>query len=172
MIRRPARRPLVAAAALVAALSLSSCATFDNATVASVGDHELSQDDLQEMLESELGSSLLQSSVVDGRADGDAVRSIVSAWIALNALQDAGLITDADLTAVEPQLVSQFGSMFSTAPASIQLLAKQNLAASTAIQAGLIDQQQAIDSVSGVDIRVDPVYGAWDDEAFAVVALG
>lgn len=172
MTRRPARRPLVVAAALVAALSLSSCATFDTTTVASVGDHELSRDDLQQILESDLGAALLGSSVIDGRADGDSVRAVVSAWIALNALQDAGLITDEDLTAVEPQLVGQFGSMFVDAPPVIQQLAKQNLAASAAIQSGLIDQQQAIGSVSGVDISVDPLFGVWDDEAFSVVALG
>ena len=163
---------MLAAGALVVALGLSSCATFENQRVASVNDHDLTQDDLQVMLDSELGQTLLNSAPIDGQMVGSSVRSIVSAWIALQSFSDAGLLTAEQLEAARTTATTQYGDVFSNAPALMQELATLNVAAGTAIQNQEIDQQQALDAVRDADVSVDSFYGAWDDESLSVVEMG
>lgn len=172
MIRRSARRSL-AAGALLVALGLSSCATFDNQRVASVDDAELDQDDLRTILESEIGQQILQSTPIDGLATGDAARGAVTVWVLVTAATGAGLITDDQrASALEELSVSEVAAQFDAAPPIVQDLALLLTAAQTNINNGLVSLDDLLGAARDADISVDSFYGAWDDEAGAVVALG
>lgn len=171
-VRRASRRSLVAAGALVTVLGLTSCATFENQRVASVNDHELTQDELRIMLDSELGQTLLQTAPIEGQVVGSSVRSIVSAWIALQAFSDADLLSAEQLEGARQAAIVEYGDQFTNAPAIMQELATLNAAAGAAIGNGDILQEDALSAVRDADVSVDSFYGAWDDESLSVVEMG
>ncbi len=90
-------RPRTALIAL-AAVALSGCATFDNTdVVASVGDAELSQSELERRAQAIDEFQLLQqqggaSSINDNRVTGDLARFAISSWIGLQLAEEADIV--------------------------------------------------------------------------------
>lgn len=169
------RRPLVAVAALATAVALSSCATFTEEDLAArVGDAELEEDELAAILESDLGQQLSQSAPVGGLADGDIVREFLSAWIAIEALDQAGVADDADARATaEADLAEQLGTtLFLDAPAALRDLLVTRTVISEAVTAGEIDPVTLQPIVVEADVYVDPRYGWWDVETGTVAPFG
>lgn len=157
----------------VFAFALSSCATFtENSTAASVNGTELSTDDLGTMLDSALGQAILQVTPTDGFIDGNSARGLLGAWIALNALGQAGIGTEADREGVEADLVEQFGADWDAAPAAMKELASANLAVGRLLQSGARSTEELQAIIAAAEVRVDSRYGRWNSEQSAVVALG
>lgn len=170
------RRSVLAAGALAAALTLSatlsSCSTFTaNNDVASMDGHELSQDDLQLMLESELGQSLLNNAPVDGVIDAGSARGLINAWIQLTAFNEAGIGTEVDTAEIEANLANTQES-WNAAPQVMRDLAVKNIAIGTLLEQDSIDQNQIREVLLAADITVDSRYGRWDDDSLSVVAFG
>lgn len=165
------RRSVFATGALVAALALSSCSTFSaNDDAASIDGHHLTQDDLQLMLESDLGQSLLNNQPVDGVIDAGSARGLINAWLQLTAFTDAGLGADVDTTDIEKNLQESTPS-WDAAPQVMRDLAIKNIAIGTLLQNGDIDRTSAEKILTDADIAVDSRYGRWDGEVFSVVAF-
>ncbi len=157
-------------------LGLSSCATFENQNVATVDGHELSRDDLESILNSELTPVVFNGTepVVDGLVGGDTARGIVSVWITLAALRSAGLIADDQIDEVAAGLASdqRFSTSWADAPAVMQELVVWYTITGNALTSGELDREAAIAAIQHTDITVDSFYGAWDDDQLAVVAFG
>lgn len=95
------RRLALPLAALVAAVSFSSCSSVDRADVAAVvNGHELTNDQL--------------STLVDGSTDGDTIREVLRKWIEIVAVTGdaSGITTAADLdtrkAAAQTDLLAEF----------------------------------------------------------------
>jgi len=174
VIRRPAFSIwAIAACAIVAVSTLTSCSTLNsNDTAASVNGAELSQDDLQAMLTSDLGQSLLGAEVVDGGIDGASARSLIEAWIALTALQQAGLTDGVDTAAIETGLAAQFDTAWNDAPQVMKDLAILNVAVGQLIQDGTIEQTAGKTAISEAAVFVDSRYGTWDPVTGAIAVFG
>lgn len=167
------RRSLLAATALVAALTLSSCATFtSHQNVASVNGAELTRDEFSSMLESELGQTLLNTAPVDGFIDGTSARSLLGAWISINAITQAGIGAEVDEAQVEQALTEEFGPSWTTAPPVVQDLAVRNAIIGQLLADGAVTSEDLQAVVSDANATVDSRYGWWDRETFTVQPLG
>gem|GEM_PF-2007766 len=170
-----ARRLAAVACALAGAATLSSCATFEGDDVAaSSGDHELSQDELRSMLESDFLDLVLDVRVPgrEGEVIGSGVRELLGAWIVIGPIEDAGLIDGPALDEARAQVTERFGPDFDTAPAPLQDLLVKNSAINLRIGDGSLTQDEALGVLAAADVHVDPRYGRWDRELRAVVPLG
>jgi hypothetical protein len=169
------RRSVLALAAVVATLSMSSCATLEsNDDAASVGSHQLTQDDLQVMLESELGQSLIAATPADGVIDANVVRGLIGAWIRSTALKDAGVGDGFDSSAIEESLATSQPS-WPTAPQIMRDLAIDVFSVQELLRQGELDEQLVVSTMTAADIDVDSRYGYWNPaagDAGAVVAFG
>jgi hypothetical protein len=167
------RRSLLAATALAAALTLSSCATFSSQqNAASVNGAELTRDEFSSMLGSELGQTLLNDAPVNGFIAGNSARSLLGAWISINAIRQAGVGADTDTAEVEQALSEQYGSSWTTAPPVMQELAVDNAIIGQLLADGTITSEDLQAVVSDADATVDSRYGWWDRETFTVTPLG
>lgn len=167
------RRPLLAATALVAALALSSCATFtSHQNVASVNGAELTRDEFSTMLESQLGQTLLSSAPVNGAIDGTSARTLLEAWISINAITQSGIGADVDTAEVETVLTQQYGAAWTDAPPVMQDLAVHNAIISQLLADGAVTSEDLQAVVSDANATVDSRYGWWDRETFTVQPLG
>jgi hypothetical protein len=170
------RRSVLVSGALAIALTLSSvlssCSTFTaNDNAASVDGHELSQNDLQLMLESDLGQSLLNDAPINGVIGAGSARGLINAWIQLTAFTEAGIGTDVDTAEIEANLANTQDS-WTAAPQVMRDLAVKNIAIGTLRSQGGIDQNQVRTVLLAADVAVDSRYGRWDDETLSVVAFG
>jgi hypothetical protein len=151
--------------ALVAVLGLTSCSTLSsNDDVASVGSHELTRDDLQSLLDSDLSAEVLRSQVVDGEASGDSARTVISAWLLLTAAEDAGAISRSDTADIETTLQSAYENWDAGPQVMKDLLIADQLLGAKA-QDGTLGQDALIDIMAAADIEVDARYGYWDPAA-------
>lgn len=167
------RRTAVAALALVAAFGMASCSTFDNQQVAAVADHELSQDDLTAILTSPLTPQVFNGiAPIDGSMAGADVRGIVSVWITLAALEEGGLITDAQLEPVRTALADGLQADYTDAPAAVQDFFAVYSYTGSALDTGELDRDAAIAMIKAADVSVDSYYGVWDAEALSIDAMG
>jgi hypothetical protein len=159
--------------ALVAVLGLASCSTVSaNDDAASVNGHDLSQDDLHDMLESDLATLLLQAAPTDGVANGNSVRALLSAWVVSTALIDTGVGADADRAQVAADLAAdpQLGEGFTAAPEALRELLVDSRILGGADPA-LTTEEQILSVTAAADIDVDSRYGYWDDTTGYVVAF-
>jgi hypothetical protein len=167
------RRPLIAATALVAALALSSCATFtSHQNVAAVNGAELSRDEFSTMIDSQLGQTLLNDAPVDGAIKGDSARNLLGAWIVINAIEQADIGGDIDRAEVETALAQEFGPVWAEAPPSMQDLAIQNAIIGQLLSEGTLTSEELQAVVVDADVTVDSRYGWWDRDSFTVKPLG
>ncbi|MGD9996689.1 MAG: hypothetical protein AB7L17_18645 [Ilumatobacteraceae bacterium] len=167
------RRSALALGALVAVVGLTSCSTLSsNDDVASVNGHHLSQDDVQRMLESELGGQLLGGAPVDGVAAGQSVRALLSAWVVATALTDTGVGADVDRAQIEADLAAdpQLGDPFGAAPQQLRDLLIDSQVLRNA-DPTLTTEDQILKVTSDADIDIDPRYGYWDGTTGYVVAF-
>jgi hypothetical protein len=169
------RISLTVATALLVAAGSVGCTTFENQRVAAVGDRALSQDDLAAILESELMPVVFEAPApIGGTVDGDTARSIVSIWITLAALFDAGLIDDAQVQEVTTGISTdpQFATAWGESPAVMQDLIAWYTVVGNALASGELEREAAIAAIQGAAVTVDSFYGVWDSEQLAIVALG
>jgi hypothetical protein len=172
------RRIVLAAAALVAALGLASCADgssnelTSNKIAASVEGVELSQDDLAAILSSDLGTELLQASPIDGFIDATSARGLISAWVGINSMIAAGVGADLDRAEIESSLAQQFAEVWDSAPAPMRDLAIANVVVGEAVQTGAVTTEELQAIVSAADVTVDSRYGWWSGEQFSVLPFG
>ena len=172
MIRRSVLAAGALAVALTVSVTLSSCSTFTaNNDVASVGGRELSQEDLQLMLDSGLGQELLENAPVDGVIDAGSARAIINAWIQLTAFTEAGIGTDVDTSEIEANMADSLDS-WNEAPPVMRELAVKTIAIRTLKEQGGLDDNQIRTVLLDADIAVDSRYGRWDDSALSVVSFG
>lgn len=185
MIRRPARRLALATCAVLAAVGLSSCSTFsDNDAVARVEDVELTADDLQTIYGAALDYDAEQQTAALAPGDttvitaaesvpGEQMRQFISQWIQYQAaaqlLEDEGLaVTDADLATARDQALAGI----ETDPPQVLI---DYVVWQFAVEAKFgtrTSDTQLTDYASGLDIHVDPYYGAWNPDSGTVEALG
>jgi hypothetical protein len=162
------RRAVIALAAVV---GLTSCSTLSsNDDVASVNGKHLSQDDLREMLESDLGQALLQDGPVDGVISGETTRGLITVWLQTSIIRESGAVTDEARTAAESRLSTSQAS-WDIAPQEMRDVAVEYIAAQTLAQTGSIDSQELTDLIQSADIDIDSRYGWWDRETLAVLAF-
>jgi hypothetical protein len=172
VIRRRTSALALAALLPLASLTAASCATFDTQRVASVNDHELDGDDLQEIVESQLGQLIVQSAPIDGEIDGSSVRAALTLWIVLTAIDDAGLITAEMKTEANRIIHYNLSAPPPPAPQLVKDIALLLTSAQSGIQAGVLTQDAVAQAAADADISVDSVYGTWDDEVTSVVPMG
>ena len=166
------RRPTALATSVAALLSfglLSSCSSFDDSfAIASVGDHELSDEEFEAIARN---PAVLPATADATTVPGDTARSIIGAWVNVYVLEDAGAlegVTDEQARAYldsSPQLAG-----WDTGDEAVQFildLAKLSLL----IENGAIDPAEANDFRAAADVHVASRYGAWDP-ARGVLPLG
>lgn len=168
------RSSLVVATALLVAVGTVGCAAFETNRVAAVNDLELSQDDLASILESELMPVVFEAPApIGGTVDGNTARGIVSIWVTLAALADAGLIDDAQVEEVKSNLSTdpQFATAWGESTAVMQDLIAWYSVVGNSLSTGELEREAAIAAIQGASVTVASFYGAWDSEQLAVVAL-
>ena len=140
MTRRTPSRILTALGAVVATMTLASCATFSS-DAATVGDASLSNDEFEAVLAGVESSPGFESFVVSqGVVDADFVRSLLTRWITTQAL-DAELdrqgrpVSDEDRSRAEAELASVNAGLWETADPVLQELFVDSLAAYQAFEA-------------------------------------
>lgn len=157
------RRLSTAAVALAAVATLSACAAVpDRNAVAAVGDATLTQDDLDEILASDLAGQLLQLPPDADRYPMSAARDIIGTWITVTGAATLDLPEASDDAVIE-----QFGEGWSTAPEPLQELLRGITSISLSPD---LDQAALIDSLA--DATVASRFGRWTPEQFTVVPLG
>jgi len=166
------RRLLIAPLALLAVGS-AGCSTFSrNDTVASIGDAELTRDDFEDMVDSDLGRQLVNELENDDRVAGDAARQVITAWIVSTGVADVSPIDPAELEAAGSQAEQSFGAAWTDAPEPLRELVRLNSAIGTLNQSGVIDTEAVRTSIIAADVYVDPRYGRWDVASLSVEPLG
>jgi hypothetical protein len=167
------RRPVLALGALLAALSLSSCATLSsNNDAASVGDATLSRDDFQAYLRDYLTVS--SPGAPTDQIGGDDARGLLSSWVGdqliMQYLDSVGVpITDADRQTASDDLDESLGD-----PQSISQTTHDLVVASGAARAVFSNTQDAGalgPFAQDIDVDVDSRYGYWDIESGSIVAF-
>jgi hypothetical protein len=169
------RRTVIAAAALVASLGLGSCADTSSSpdrVVASVAGVELSQADLADIVDSDLGKELLQDGPVDGFIAGNSARGLISAWVGINSMIQAGVGAELDRADIETSLQEQFAAVWDSAPAAMKELAISNVVVGEMVRSGAMTSEDLQEIVSAADVTVDSRYGWWSSEQFSVQPLG
>ena len=171
------RRPLAVVIALVAALTLSSCAHSPTPTdaVARVGDAVLTRDDLDEMLNNRIIQETLQTGPVDGdTATMSQADNVITLWISLEALQaGGGTALDGDPTAdsVLSTLPGDYKTQFDGASDTTQTMISRFVA----LQGLLKDDQvraQLVTVIQAADVYVDSRYGYWEADRLSVIPFG
>lgn len=125
MTRRAALSRLALAAALIATATLASCSTTGTGRdAAKVGEHAISQDDFQQLLDDLTALTVVKPSLVTDSSGapldpptvtGDFARGRLAAWITTAAMTDdlaarGKPVTDAQRASVEQQLESTAGA--------------------------------------------------------------
>jgi hypothetical protein len=164
---------VITAGAMIAAITLSSCATFsDNANAARVGDVELSRDDLQHYVQDALQAR--DAANAPDELDGDAFRQVIASWVVDELIRqklaaDGDGVTDADRQLAESQLTE------SLAGVEVSDFLREFELASLATRAAF-DRAQSngalIDFAREQTVYIDPFYGYWDIETGLVQPLG
>jgi len=167
------RRLALIGCALVATATLASCSTFsDNDAVARVGDVELTQDELQEMIESPIGRDFLQVAPdQDGRIDAAAVRTLIGTWAAFTVIDQGGFISDDRRKEATDQISEAYGADWQSSPEEIRMVAVLNGVLRVMLQAGELEAAKLRSAVDTADIHIDSFYGSWDGVAVAVVPM-
>ena len=167
------RRLILAAAALVGAASLSSCATFStHGDVAKVGNTSLSQHDFEVMANSDLARQAAGATQGELMAAGDLNRNILSFWVQATSLTQAGAVTQAEMDAVRDTAAKTYSTTWASAPAQLQDVVLKQIAVSNAIKGGTLNRDQVLASISGADVQVDSRYGWWNPAKVTVTAFG
>lgn len=155
------RRSLATAVALLAALSLGGCATFDRQdTVAEINGTALSQSALDRWLQSKLAGEMMATEVTPGAANGGFARSMVTLWIQGQLLAKAA--PNADRAAAEKSMADQYGDAWKEAPADLQQLATDFTAAAAEAQSGGLNIEEFRASLAAATIYVNPRVGVWN----------
>jgi hypothetical protein len=173
------RKATLVAGALLAAVTLSSCATFtDNANAARVGDVELPRADLEQYVQ----EALAAQDSTDGADElqGDGFRQIIASWVVDEIIRqklaiDGESITPADIQTAETQLAEQLaGFEVPEFLRQFEITSMSTRAAYQRVQAELTgeESQTLIDYARTVSVYVDPYYGYWDIESGVVQPLG
>jgi parvulin-like peptidyl-prolyl isomerase len=136
------RRAVVVPRALLAAVTvtagLAGCSTFEQADAAArVGDHELTQDQLDDLL---VAATPGASSDEPTEVSADTARSLTQTWVVTRLLIDAvvadgGDVTDDDRDAARSQLEEQQGDAWANTQPAIQDLVVDQTAAVAVWQA-------------------------------------
>lgn len=169
----PQRQLAAAVACIAAALTLSSCATFENAdVVARSGGEELTETELRGMLESPLAEhpALLGAAPIDGFASGEGVRRVVNFWIGLTAISSAGLLDQAAMDGIREELATQLGAQWTETSPELQDLAVELNTVTIAQQDGSIQPGTVDAAVRAAEIYISPRYGRWDADMLRVEA--
>ncbi|MCU1361318.1 MAG: hypothetical protein JWN99_2607 [Ilumatobacteraceae bacterium] len=166
------RRSALAAGALVVALTLSSCSTFNaNNEAARVGSTTFQIDDFQTYMHDYLAAN--DPTADSSQIDGETARGLLSNWVGdqliIQFLSSKGIqITDADRTPIATQLDSRLQAAGVTISDSTHDLVVESGAARTVFQnsqvAGALGP-----FAKTVDVVVDSRYGYWDADTGAVV---
>jgi hypothetical protein len=141
------RRNLLAATVVVAATSLSACATFtDNTNAARVGETELAVDDLGAVI----GAA--------GAEDGSVVRAQLTKWIRVNLLESRTSLADSErLTAenLDSRLDSAFSDLIASNVPAAEPMYEQGPSASGVVCLGAIPVEsvevgvEVLDAIDG-----------------------
>jgi hypothetical protein len=168
-----ARLALGVFAGALSLASLASCATFDDAdNVAKVNGTALSEETFADMLDSKVAATLLGSGPIDGVMAGDGARSLIGAWIALNAIDDAGLVDQAGHADAVDQVSAQFGEDWNSAPDELRDIAVLNGVLNAMVQGGELTEADLPQALADADVTVSPRYGRWDRTVLRVEPLG
>lgn len=165
------RRSAVLAAAL-ALITLSSCATFNrNDVAATVDGVSITNKQLSEIVRSDLYATVLQTGIVNGVANGGAVRNLLDGWLKLQLLEESGAFKTVNRATVSAGLAQSNGASWTSAPAALRDLLVLNEAASQLRTSGALNTDVALQKLSTAQIYVDPRYGTWDPATASVVPL-
>lgn len=171
------RRTAAVALALVAALSLSACATFtDNTNAARVGDAELSRADLERYLADvlEARNSAADSAAVSEEFPGDVHRAVITGWIVDEMIrqflvEQGQQVTEADretaTRVVDEQSVGRESTVF------VRDYDINSAATRAAYQRVAPAEGALLAFAEEADVYVDPVYGYWDLERASVIPM-
>jgi hypothetical protein len=173
-VRRPrgARQYIVSGVIATCLLSASSCATFKQNDVAvRLNGHSLTTKHLSDMARSDLYATYLQSGIVDGLANGDAARNVLTAWLKLELLDQAGVFAGVDRSAVSATLEQANGASWAAAPVELRDLLILNEEARQLTTNGTLDPPTALARLATADVYVDARYGRWDPATISVVPL-
>lgn len=163
------RRFAVLAGALLAAVSFSSCSTFDrNDVAAAIGDETLTVDDLGVILQSPLAGAVGPIDV----ANADIARNVLEVWITNTVIINAGLLGEFDEEGLREALTAQLGESFTNSPKVAQDLLIVNNAVALAQRSGEIDDAEAILAFLDADVWVNARYGSWDAPTQSVLPFG
>jgi hypothetical protein len=166
------RRHSAVLAAALAVITLSSCATFNrNDVAARVDGVSLSNAQLSEIVRSDLYATVLQSGIVNGVANGDAMRNLLDGWLKLQLLEESGAFKTVNRATVGAGLAQSNGASWTSAPQSLRDLLVLNEAASQLRTSGALNTDVALQKLSTAQIYVDPRYGRWDPATASVVPL-
>lgn len=166
-----ARLLTVIAATLTLGLAASSCATFDQNRVAEVGPAKMSRSELDAMLNSKLSHTLLGIENVNGAVDGEAARTLITAWAQTQIVKQA-LDTPLDTAAAEQSTATQYGDDWQTAPQSLRDLVIEYATLNQQASTGALDRQKVSEAIQTTNVYVDARIGTWDHASGKVVAVG
>ncbi len=165
--------PLATLGVVVAAVTMSSCSTFDSTdVVARAGGAELTESELRDMLESPLAEhpALLGSPPVGGEVSGDGARRVINFWVGLTAITESGLLDQAAMDGVREELAAQLGDEWEQTSPELQDLAVELNTVTLAEQEGTIESGAVDEVVRAADVFVSSRYGRWDDDLLRVEA--
>jgi hypothetical protein len=163
--------PLLLVSTLV--VSLAACsATSSERIAAAVGGEELTQSDLDDMLQSSLAGQLLGVAIVDGQAPTSGARDVAATWATLQAVVEVTGFESHDAAATDAVLAERYGADWVAAPQSLKDLLILNEDIGTAANTGEIDGATAVADAREIDVTVDARLGTWDSENFAITPLG
>ena len=170
------RRLVAVVVALVAALTLSSCgSSVKGDAVASVGDAELTRDDLDTMLNNRVVQDILTGEIDGDTATVEQTDSVIRLWIWLEAAHAAG-VADLDDEATAKALLDQQGGDYTTAfdesTGATRELLTRFLTASSLVNAKTLTSEQLSGAAQAADVSVDSRYGFWDAERSNVFPFG
>jgi hypothetical protein len=170
VIRRIAAATVVVLAA--SSVGLSGCATFHNDEVASVNRHTLTNAQFDAMIHSKLWLKLSTKAPHGDVFDGDAARNLISVWIDVRAIDDAGLIDPASKQAASDAAAASLKDDWTTAPAELQQVVIMRQVVNSLTQgdpnAELTNRAAAV----AAKVRVSSRFGYWNVNALSVVPFG
>lgn len=162
----------VLAATLAMSSALSACATFNRAdAVATVNGKDLSRAELTEALKNRIVQEQITSETDEGRSTQQQAGTIISIFIVLNAVEQAGAV---DMTGASQQaaLEKRYPDVFKASTPEIQRLLVQYTAFAEETSKSTVERSKLLAAVQAADVHVDSRYGYWDPASASVRPFG
>jgi hypothetical protein len=159
----------LAAAALVGAASLSSCATFSNHGVAAKVDNTtLSQHDLEVLTTTYLANEIAGATSSSPLPTAQLQRNLLTIWVLTTGLSTAGAVSQAEIDAAMSSGPATHKNSWVSAPPEVQKM----VAIWDAIQGAQLSITDGTAAMSKFKVSVDSRNGWWDSANLAVTAFG